>query len=134
MINQLVWKYDDWSVSRDPISCGLYYHNTFFVGHVFLSVNEPEPNTVPDAGYLVRYELGDDESPSRGMLAALDAAGADLERVPPLAESVDPDALDKFVTSAHHRSDSPVRVSVSVWDFDVTVTADVIVVERGDRE
>lgn len=84
------------------------------------------------AGYLVRYEVPDDQPASRALLAALDAAGADLQAVDPLAETIDPGALDALVAADRERDTGFDHVSVSVWGFEATVSSDEIVIHDAD--
>lgn len=70
-----------------------------------------------------RYTLGETESPSEGVYVAV----ADVENCPPLeppplAETVDPDALDTLLLD----SDGSNRISFDYCGYDVTVTPDEI--------
>jgi hypothetical protein len=85
-----------------------------------------------DGGYVLKYELPPDQRASAGLLGALDAAGADLQDADPLAEAVDPEALDALLAADRRRGTGFEHISAEIWGYDVTITAEEIVVREND--
>jgi hypothetical protein len=85
-----------------------------------------------DGGYVVKYELPPDQRASAALLGALDAAGADLQGNEPLAEAIDPGALDDMLAADRTRGTGFERIFAEIWGYDVTITAEEIVIREDD--
>lgn len=84
-----------------------------------------------DEEILERYTLGDDEPPSQGVYSGVatleDSSPLDLA---PLAEAVDPDALDALLAGETRQ----IRVILQYCGYEIAVTADEVrVKESGDE-
>lgn len=80
-----------------------------------------------DNQLLQRYRLGADESPSKGVYTVVaTVANCSPLDLTPLADAVDPDALDALVTDANE----PNHISFTYCGYEITVTdAEVRVLE-----
>jgi hypothetical protein len=75
------------------------------------------------------YELDDDEEPSDGVYAAVaEASERSPMDLPPLARTVDPDALDALLTDRPGASE----VTLEYGGYQVTVTAAAVHLEPLD--
>lgn len=80
---------------------------------------------------MAEFERGPDKQPSEAAYTAVaDVTGADPLNLPPLANAVDPDALDKLVDDTRDRA--AFRCEFAYADCNVTLTADAVAVSESD--
>lgn len=91
--------------------------------------------TVQDAGTVLTYEIGDDERASEAVVAAVTtASNANPAKINPLADAVDPDALDALFADRYDgtpRADGSTRFPFS--GYEVLVTSGLVTVRETPR-
>ena len=91
--------------------------------------------TVEDAGTVLTYEIGHGERVSEAVVAAAaTASNADPAKMAPLADAVDPDALDALFADRYDgtpRADGSTRFPFS--GYEVIVTSGLVSVHETPR-
>lgn len=86
---------------------------------------------LPDGGVFRAYDISEDERLTGAVVRAVAATtGRDPESLPPLADSVDPDAIDALF---HSRSGNTVEsLTFRFSDAEVTLTPEYVYVRCSD--
>lgn len=85
-------------------------------------VRTKRTNEIMNDDPQLRFEWRDDESPSQAIARAVAAVeGVSQTELPPLYETIEPDALDAFFDVPQSTSDAERRVSFSYLNYEIDV-------------